>query len=975
MSRPTFLTSIPPFLAAALGLLLVADGLAPPPPSAAAAPLGDPTAPPSESETTSAASFTGSAPIITALGGDDSDETMSVTWQPIARVPAGSTTITLDARVTTERAEERSFTILRDGIGPDTAIGEASRDDVFTAQTAPDRATTVRLAVEAPPEGTSISLGWSSEAEPEWQAVPESRLSSPVASDSGARAGLACGVALPGDRDHDLIPDDLERRGYTVVDSAIVGWQDDHAARGHRKYFSDPNHCHTARDPYTDLEKVFAVLPGGTRTEARDPLVAAAPAVGVDLEKLVVTLNDTTSDSTSRTRNLTTTNSWSRTLGGKAGVDSGASVGPTGASGEVKVSQEFSASWTRSHSVTEGTSTSWQEMITRSTSKAASLNGNVRYHNAGSAPVFDAHPTTSWVLQGEQTMASFRAGPNFRADALGAGESYPARGSAALSVETINDAGTVDLTVTADELSLLGRTGEVALDTPQTSGNFGRMVSGRLDPAAGQWGPVLTGIRESSATLVLDAGVDTAQRHVVAPDLRDPGDTTPRSTLGEAIDHAFAVEKIDGRRYYRSPDLASPSNRDPLLLDERAVMLTMDEATGAAVRDQQRDGRSIYDVELRRGMHIGIKPAESFSDFDGGDFSGWSGHASTPGTVRPAGTGEMSWTATGLTPGHRYRIAFRSKNAPSGASSTMWLDDDNVPLDRAPTPTDWTDRPTFLEFTAATTSARLHGRAEVDDLAFFHLGATRRADIAWASRHGDDLAVSDTTAPLSTQVDVLDRGGNQAIDLILSRDGKALDLSQADVRVRGSALGTWGTPPAYKARGHVNLPVRTQGEATVTVYTPRQGSTAECDYCLEPIAVLSIVVGASTPATVDFYYKEGSAKHMCTMRFRALETPGFRGNVAESVNFTSGSNACKNDDAYYLKFANLPIGTELSVFDSPDGSRNDDFFIWETTTSSSGLLTLDPRERPTGVEVKEQSYRNGLLGKVSKAELHYPGTW
>jgi hypothetical protein len=960
-----------PFVAATLGVLLVADVVTPPPQAVSAAPLDGSSEQAGDSGTPADEPFAGTAPLITALGGDDSSETVSVSWQSQARVPAGSTTITVDAAVTTEQGGPRSFAVLRDGVGPG-----ADTDEVLTVDTTADRPTTVHLSVPAPPEGTSISLGWSSGAGPQWETVPEARLSTPVVSTPEARAGLACGVPLAGDRDHDLIPDDLERRGYALVESTIVAWRDDLAARGYTKYVSDPNHCRSARDPYTDIEKVFAMLPGGTRAEARDPLVAAAPAVGVDLEKLIVTHNDTETHATTRTLSLSTTNSRSRTLGGKVGVETGASLGPDGPSKEAKASGEFSMSWTRSHSVEEGTSTSWQDLTTRKVNEAASLNGNVRYHNAGSAPVFDAHPTTNWVLEDSHTMASFRAGPNFRADALGAGETYPARESAPLSIETINDAGTVSLTVTDDELTQIGRNGEVSLDTPQTSGNYGRVTAGRLDPAAGQWGPVLAGIRESSATLVLDAGPDTAQRHVAAPDTRDPDDSTPRLTVREAIDRAFAVETIDGRRYFRSPDLSSPSHLTPILLDEGSVLLTMDEATSAAVRDQQRDGRSVFDVELRRGMHIGLKPADSFSDFDTGDFSGWSGHAAKPGTVRPAGAGEVSWTKTGLTPGHRYRIAFRSKNAPSGSSSTMWLNDDvSAPLDRAPTPADWPRDRTFLEFTAPTSTVRLHGRAELDDLAFFSLGATRRADVVWASRQGQDLGLPDTTTPLATKVDVLDRFGGQAIDLMLSRSGRATDLSKATVRVTGPALGSWSTSATYKSRGHVNLPVRAQGTSTVTVFLPRAGSTAACDYCLDPIAVIQVNVGASKPATVDFYYKQGASTHMCTLRVRALETPGFRGDVAESFDFRSGSNSCRNDDAYYLKFQNLPIGTELSVFDSPGGSRSDDYVIWETKTPSSGLLTIDPREKPAEVTVQQQVHVNGLLGKVSRAEVHYPGTW
>lgn len=968
---------IPPtvVLAAALVPILLAEGLSPspssasevPPPSTAALPAADAPAD---------AVVDRAAPVITIAGGADAQDTLSVSWQPSVTVPAGATAITFEAMVVTSDAEERAFAVLQDGRGPDSGSSGADPAAVTTLVTHAGRPTPVRLSASAPPPGTRVSLGWSVKDGSDWHPVPDESIVTPVGQAADARAGLTCGAPQTGDRDHDLIPDDLERDGYALVDSSVVAWRDDLAGRGYTKYVSDPRHCRSARDPYTDFEKVFGLMPGGTRAEARDPLVAAAPVVGVDLEKLIVTHNDIETEATTRTIDFSTTNSSSRTLGGKVGVEGGGSKGPQGPSGELKASGEFNFSWTRSHSVTDGSSTSWQEASSRKTNEAASLNGNVRYHNAGSAPVYNAHPTTNWVLEGEHTMASFRAGPNFRADALGAGESYPARGSAALSVETINDAGTVALTVTDDELAALGRNGEVTLDTPQTSGSYGRVEGGRLDPAAGEWGPVLASVRESTATLVLDAGPDTAERHVAAPDLRDPDDTTPRLTVREAIDRAFAVETIDGRRYHRSPDLSSPAHRNPLLLDEGSVLLTMDEATSADIADQRRDGRSVFDVELRRGMHIGIKPADSFADFDDGSFAGWSGHASSRGTVRPAGAAEMAWTKTGLTPGHRYRITFRSKNAPTGSSSTMWLDDDaGAPLDRAPTPTNWQTDSTFLDFTASTTAVRLHGRAELDDLAVFSLGATRRADVVWASRQGDDLAMPDTTTPLTTQYDVLDRHGQKSIDLILSRSGHAMDLSKATVRMTGWALGPWDTSPAYKARGHVNFRVRGEGSSTVTVFQPRAGSTAPCDYCLDPVAVIRVDVGVSKPATVSFYYKEGTSKPMCTLRLRALETPGYRGAVAEALDFRRSGLWCTNDDAYYLKFKNLPVGTELSVFDSPDASRDDDYFIWETKTTSSGLLLLDPRQTPAEVTVRQQSYKNGLLGKVSRAEAHYPGTW
>lgn len=956
-------------LAGALVCTLVfADGSSPPTPAAAAdSPPVVPSADRSSSEAETPDpldSVMSAAPVFTFSGGPAGDETLAVSWQLKTTVPAGARRVSVDATWDASQGDGADTVLLVDGVAAD---GDPSIETALDA----DRER-LHLTIDAPPPGATVALGRSVSG----GAVPidESSFASPVAA-SSSRAALTCGTSLPGDQDADLIPDDLERAGYTVVASTLVPWRDDLAATGHVRYVSDPRSCRTARDPYTDLEKVFAVMPGGTRSEARDPLVAAAPAVGVDLEKLVVTLNDTTSESTTRTHSFSTTHSLSRTLGGKLGLEGGVE-GTSKPQGSIKASGEFNMSWTRGYSVTDGTSTAWQEIVNRSTSKAASLNGNVRYHNAGTAPVFDAHPTTNWVLQGEHTMATFRAGPNFGADALGAGETYPERSAAPLSIETINDAGTVDLTATADELERLGVDGEVTLDTTQTTGSYGRLVAGQLDPAAGPWGPILAGVREATGTLTLDAGTETIQRQVSAPDEKDPEDSTPRLNIRQAIDRAFGAHVVDGHRYYRSPNLADPSHRTPLLLDDASVLLTMDEATAAAIDDQLSPGQSVFDVEFRRGMKIGVKPADTFSDFETGDFTGWSGHGTAPGAVRPDGKGEISWSKDGLTPGNRYRIAFRSQLPSDGQRSSMKVvDARGLTLDLAPTPSTRVFEDAFVEFTASTSSVSLRGRADVDDLAFFSLGTTKRPDITWVTRQGENLRIPDTTTPLETQVDVLDALGRTEIDLVVSRSGQPVDLTDAVLFRDGSSIGAWNTSTTYKAKGHVNVPVLSTGQSALTLLVPRASSTGDCDNCFEPIAVVDVSVRESKPATVDFYYREGTSKHMCSFRFRALEVPGYRGELSQSANFKSSANSCKNDDAYYLKYQNMPVGTELSVFDSPDGSRNDDFFIWETKAASSGLLYLDARERPAEVTVQEQSYRNGLVGKVSRFELHYPGMW
>jgi len=911
---------------------------------------------------------------VTLFGGGPAEHPTSVRWGGDDPLPPGTSKVIISATVTPGNGRH-AFGMF----GVDhTEVEVDGRPVDGEVALRGNRPVQVTLIGHDP--RSTVTPWWTAPGTTRKAAVPAASLSAPAAAVAGT-SGTTCGSPTSSDHDGDLIPDALETGGYTVVGDVLVPWRDELAAAGHRKYVSDPTSCATAKDPYTDLEKAFNVMPSGSLREARDPMIAAAPAVGVDLEKLHVTLNDTTGDATIRTRSFSTTNSWSRTLGGKVGVEGKAEGQPEGPpTGSLVVSGEFNFSYTRSGSVTEGTSTTWQEMVNRSTAKAASLNGNVRYHNAGTAPIYDAHPTTSWVLQGEHTMASFRAGPNFRADAIAANETYPTRNAPALSVETINDAGTVDLTVDAEELAALGAQGEVTLDTPQTSGMYGRIVGGRLDPAAGAWGPVLAGVRQASATIILDAGSEVAERHVAARDVRDPDDHTPRITLGEAIDRAFDTEVRDGHRYYRSPSASDPSHTSPLLLDERSILLTMDPSTKKLFDEQMATGVSTMEVELRRGMHIGVKPAASFDDFEQAGFENWSGHDPlAKGFVRPLDVAsEPRWTRAGLTPGNRYRIVYRTARPSSGTASSTWVGDAGAQLSYAERNygTGWASR--AIDFTAASSSVVMHGRGQFDDVAVFDLGATRRAGITWVSRHGADLAVPDTVRPgattalVSTPSDLQDRGGNAALDFILSRAGKPLDLRTAKTTVSGSAVGPWSTSATYKERGHVNVPLRSTGSSVVTVFA----RTSVCDSCHEPVAILRIDVTAPRPAEVDFWYKQGSSKHMCSFRLRELETPGYRGDFHLVANFKSSSNACRNDDAYYLSFRNLPIGTEMSVFDSPDGKRDDDFFIWENTVETSdGLLYASPRENPPGVHVRERYDDNGLVGKISRLEVKYPGIW
>ncbi|QWH64093.1 Iota toxin protein Ib (plasmid) [Bacillus mycoides] len=422
-------------------------------------------------------------------------------------------------------------------------------------------------------------------------------------------------ISAPIDSDNDGIPDEWEEKGYTFKDNQIVAWNDSFSALGYKKYVSNPRKARTAADPYTDFEKVTGHMPEATKDEARDPLVAAYPAVGVGMEKLHFSKNDNVSEGTGGTVSKTVTKTDTTTNT----VEGGGSVGWDGEKGfSLSFSAKYSHSWSNSTARADTESTSWSTQIGINTAERAYLNANVRYYNGGTAPIYDLRPTSNFVLQNSgNSIATITAGPNQIGNSLGPGATYPAKGLAPISLDKANEAGTMKISVDAPTLDKLQSGVETLdLETTQNKGQFGKIDEQGNPVPGGEWDPIRTNIDSISGVLILNLGTgkDSLERRVTARNMNDPEDKTPEITIKEAIEKAFNAKEKDGRLYYTDQDGKN------IFIDEPAINLIGDQNTKKEIENQlsQMPGKKIYDAKWKRGMKITLHVPTSYSDFETG---------------------------------------------------------------------------------------------------------------------------------------------------------------------------------------------------------------------------------------------------------------------------------------------------------------------------------------------------------------------
>ncbi|BDU18823.1 hypothetical protein [Dyella sp. GSA-30] len=103
---------------------------------------------------------------------------------------------------------------------------------------------------------------------------------------------------------------------------------------------------------------------------------------------------------------------------------------------------------------------------------------------------------------------------------------------------------------------------------------------------------------------------------------------------------------------------------------------------------------------------------------------------------------------------------------------------------------------------------------------------------------------------------------------------------------------------------------------------------------------------------------------------------GVPGRVHIDANIKNGDfTGCENDEARSARIANLPAGTRISVYDSPDGNTSDDYTTIVLRKDVTNLIV--PSFETTGTNADwEITYRrkNGLDGKISRIVIDPPSS-
>uniref|UniRef100_UPI003B642B69 Iota toxin component Ib n=1 Tax=Clostridium perfringens TaxID=1502 RepID=UPI003B642B69 len=404
------------------------------------------------------------------------------------------------------------------------------------------------------------------------------------------------------DTDNDNIPDAYEKNGYTIKDSIAVKWNDSFAEQGYKKYVSSYLESNTAGDPYTDYQKASGSIDKAIKLEARDPLVAAYPVVGVGMENLIISTNEHASSDQGKTVSRATTNS--KTDANTVGVSISAGY-QNGFTGNITTS--YSHTTDNSTAVQDSNGESWNTGLSINKGESAYINANVRYYNTGTAPMYKVTPTTNLVLDGE-TLATIKAQDNQIGNNLSPNETYPKKGLSPLALNTMDQSNARLIPINYDQLKKLDSGKQIKLETTQVSGNYGTKNSqGQIITEGNSWSNYISQIDSVSASIILDTGSQTFERRVAAKEQGNPEDKTPEITIGEAIKKAFSATKNGELLYFNG-----------IPIDESCVELIFDDNTSEIIKEQLKylDDKKIYNVKLERGMNILIKVPSYFTNFD-----------------------------------------------------------------------------------------------------------------------------------------------------------------------------------------------------------------------------------------------------------------------------------------------------------------------------------------------------------------------
>lgn len=410
------------------------------------------------------------------------------------------------------------------------------------------------------------------------------------------------------DTDNDGIPDNWEIEGYTIKGQMAVKWDDSLAAKGYKKYQSDPYKASTAGDPYTDFQKAANQMDPATNKVARNPLVAAYPTIGVQLDNLTISKNEDisttvggdTSTSITRGTSNSTTNETSEGLDISATASLELSITPSltlSASVTKTFNQSNSTTATIDNSKTASTGENWAQSIGINTAQAAFLGPRVRYINTGTAPVYQLKPDVSIGIGENHTLTSGIVDEKYKANVLNPNEMFPKKGAFPY---LINKHEGSPISIDYNELLSLEKNKKVRLDSTQ--------FDGLVAPTANtekmeKWERYTNQIEHLTARLIfVDPDSNTLiERRVAAPvDLKDPEDKRPKIDLNEALQIGFEdLKKTEKGYQYKEYEFESVS----LIYDEETAENLKEQAT-------QTEGGKLdpLKMQLQAKMNIQMSP-------------------------------------------------------------------------------------------------------------------------------------------------------------------------------------------------------------------------------------------------------------------------------------------------------------------------------------------------------------------------------
>ncbi|MGL9768963.1 binary toxin-like calcium binding domain-containing protein [Enterococcus sp. DIV0806c] len=411
------------------------------------------------------------------------------------------------------------------------------------------------------------------------------------------------------DTDDDGIYDEWEKNGYTIINRIVTKWDDSYASKGFTKYVSNPNHAHTARDPYTDFEKAIGDVDEGMKWEARDPLVAAVPAISVGMEKMILSrvINENNEHGTSESRETGSNSTWANTEG-------------ISLSGEISAFPKVSITGNYSHTETQSieskntTGKTWSGSIGLNKGETADLNANIRYYNTGTGVVYGLKPTVNFVLE-KDTLATITAQINQTAEDLAPDEAYPERRLNGLALNTLDEFSSRLIPLNYEQVQKLDEGKQLRLETTQFSGNFVKRSASGGNIIGGSWDLYIPQIHKTTTGITLDVGNEEAiERRIAARNVKDPNDGTPELTVKEAIKKGFGIEESNGKLSYYHEITGKG-----LSLNEEDCYLIFDQKTHEEVtRQVQEKGlNNIYDVTIRPGMNIQIITSDYMTACEG----------------------------------------------------------------------------------------------------------------------------------------------------------------------------------------------------------------------------------------------------------------------------------------------------------------------------------------------------------------------